>query len=97
MCRVGNLKHAIDALQKRGFWSVGAANDAEAKPIGEFEFPERCALILGSEERGVREKLYEKTDSRVRIPLVPGVDSLNVSVAAGILAYAWHSAFGKDA
>ena len=53
----------------------------------EFRPAKRTAVVLGSEEKGIRRLAREKCDGAVRIPMTPGVESLNVSVAGGIIAF----------
>jgi 23S rRNA (guanosine2251-2'-O)-methyltransferase len=90
ICRGGNLSQALDELARFGYWSVAASvKGAGASDALTFQFPERCALVLGSEGEGIREKLEKKCDYRAFIPMSENVESLNVSVAAGILAYLW--------
>jgi len=96
LCRGGNLSQALDELARLDFWSVAASAVYEgAADALTFEFPKRCALVLGGEGQGIREKLEKKCDYRVFIPMNEGVESLNVSVAAGILAYLWRVSAAK--
>lgn len=95
LCRRLNLSQAIDTLVRMDFWSVASSSwgppegRQRAVPFWEFKFPERCALVLGSEGKGIRDKLEGKCDFRIYVPMAEEVDSLNVSVAAGIIMYAW--------
>jgi 23S rRNA (guanosine2251-2'-O)-methyltransferase len=84
--QVGNLARAIERLQESGFW-VYAATGTEGDRISGFQPARRTAVVLGSEEKGVRRLARERCDGALRIPMAPGVDSLNVSVAAGIIAF----------
>ena len=84
-----NLARAVRQLKEGGFWVVAAALGEGAAPATAFDWPERTALILGSEERGVGRLLTEQSDYLVRLPMDPRVESLNVSVACGALAYLW--------
>ena len=61
--------------------------DADAMPLGQLPRPDRLALLFGSEGHGLDPDLIDICDRRVTIPMAPGVDSLNVSVAAGIFLY----------
>lgn len=85
-CSVPNLVRALEALKKAGFWVYGA--DPEGSPLPGFTFPEKTALVLGSEGRGLGRLVRETCDGLVGIPTQGHIDSLNVSVAAGILLYA---------
>ncbi len=84
--QVTNLARAIDALKERGFWVYAAAGDGKID-VGELSPAKRCGFVLGSEDAGIRKLVREKCDASVRIPIRPGVDSLNVAVASGILAF----------
>jgi len=84
--RVKNLGRALDQLKQSDFWIYGfdAASTANYDAI---EYADRCALVVGGESRGLREKVAERCDFLVRIPLAGAVSSLNVSVAAGIALF----------
>ncbi len=60
---------------------------ADATPLADFTPPARLALLLGNEGHGLRPEHLEQCDHRVTLPMQPGTDSLNVSVAAGIFLY----------
>ncbi|NTW77394.1 MAG: RNA methyltransferase, partial [Syntrophaceae bacterium] len=76
----------IDILKKRGFWVFGA--DAhEGVNLKELDFNCNVALVLGSEAKGIRPLVKKKCDFLLSIPLVRSFDSLNVSVATGIIQY----------
>ena len=61
--------------------------DRQGGDPGKLDLPPPLALVLGSEEKGIRPVNLKQCDALVRIPLAGKVDSLNVSVAAGILIY----------
>lgn len=84
--QVTNLARAIERMQEAGFW-IYAAEGAEGTDLSAFVPAKRTAVVLGSEEKGIRRLARERSDGMVRIPMAPGIDSLNVSVAAGIIAY----------
>jgi len=73
-------------LKSLGYWAYGA--DAKGSPLWAVDPPERWLLVLGSEGKGLRAKTRAFLDDTIAIPMKPGVESLNVSVAAAILAYA---------
>ncbi len=75
------------AAKDSGFWVVGA--DTEGEDLTHFELPDRSLLCLGAEASGLRAKTRRGIDVTVAIPLVAGVESLNLSVATGILAWEW--------
>jgi 23S rRNA (guanosine2251-2'-O)-methyltransferase len=84
--QVTNLPRAIERLQEAGFW-LYAAEGTEGTDLSAFAPAKRTAIVLGSEEKGIRRLARERCDGAVRIPMAPGAESLNVSVAAGIIAY----------
>lgn len=82
---VPNLVRAAGRLKEAGFWLYGA--DAGGKSVGEVAFAAKSAIVMGSEGSGISRLLAEQCDEIVSIPTCGTVDSLNVSVAAGILLY----------
>lgn len=82
---VPNLVRAVEQLKDAGFWVYGA--DAGGKPANEIKMTDKTALVMGSEGTGMARLLREKCDEIVSIPTQGKLDSLNVSVAAGILLY----------
>jgi 23S rRNA (guanosine2251-2'-O)-methyltransferase len=84
-----NLVRALEALKQKGFWIYGADAHADL-PVAHVQWPERLALVLGAEGRGIRRLVRGGCDVLVRIPMRPGMNSLNVAVAGAIiLAYNW--------
>ncbi|MBQ1710881.1 MAG: 23S rRNA (guanosine(2251)-2'-O)-methyltransferase RlmB [Treponema sp.] len=82
---VNNLVRAVEELKDAGFWIYGA--DAGGQTLGTIDFPEKTCIIMGSEGSGISQLLEKKCDSIVSIPTCGKIDSLNVSVAAGVLLY----------
>ncbi len=82
---VPNLTRAVEQLKEAGFWVYGA--DMTGKAAASMSFPKRTTLILGSEGSGLSRLLERNCDGLVSIPTYGRVDSLNVSVAAGVLLY----------
>jgi 23S rRNA (guanosine2251-2'-O)-methyltransferase len=80
-----NLPRAVDELKEAGFWVYGA--DAAGEAVYTKELRGRIAVVLGGEGSGISRLLREKCDALVAIPTRGRIDSLNVSVAAGILLY----------
>jgi 23S rRNA (guanosine2251-2'-O)-methyltransferase len=86
IARVTNLSQTIDYLKGRDFWVFGA--DAhEGGNLKEMDFNCNVALVLGGEAKGIRPLVKKKCDFLLSVPLQRSFDSLNVSVAAGIIQY----------
>jgi 23S rRNA (guanosine2251-2'-O)-methyltransferase len=83
---VTNLSRTLESLQESGFWLYAATEEGETD-VSSLAPPARTGIVLGSEEHGIRKLVRAKCDGSVRIPMEPGVDSLNVGVTAGILAF----------
>jgi 23S rRNA (guanosine2251-2'-O)-methyltransferase len=79
------LVRAAEDLKEAGFWIYGA--DMEGEPVYKKDLTGRTAFILGSEGTGISRLLRERCDAMMGIPSAGRVDSLNVSVAAGVLLY----------
>jgi len=86
VCQVVNVARALEQLKEAGFWVVGAATRAGQAPW-DVKLPEKVAVVMGSEGAGMRRLVEEACDLKVSLPLAPGVESLNVSVAAAMLVY----------
>jgi 23S rRNA (guanosine2251-2'-O)-methyltransferase len=84
--QVTNISRTIAWLKEQGVWVVGAAGEAE-KTIYETDVNMPIALVMGAEEKGMRRLTREQCDFLVKIPMQGSVESLNVSVAAGVLIY----------
>lgn len=85
VARVTNLGNTIEELKKEGIWFVCAAMDAE--PAYNQNLTGPIGLVIGSEGEGVSRLVREKCDFAASIPMRGDIDSLNASVAAGVLAY----------
>ena len=86
VARVTNLNRTIDELKARGVWIAGASMDGVSAFSADLSGP--MALVVGSEGEGISRLTLEKCDLRVAIPMKGHIDSLNASVAAGVLMYA---------
>lgn len=82
---VTNLVAALKDLKQKGFWVYAA--DASGASCFEQELEGSVALVLGNEGRGISKLCLNESDYKISIPMVKGFNSLNVSVAAGILMY----------
>ena len=83
---VTNLARALRRLRDQGLWLVGASGDAESR-LYDADLRGPLAVVLGSEGRGLRRLTREHCDRLVRIPMAGRVESLNVSVATGIVLF----------
>ena len=86
IARVTNLNRTLDELKKEGVWAIGAAMDGESAFTANLSGP--IALVIGSEGDGISRLTLEKCDMKVSLPMSGHLDSLNASVAAGVLMYA---------
>lgn len=83
LVRTKNLARCIETLKQAGIWVMGAAGEAESS-LYDLELDGPIALVLGAEGRGLRRLTRDKCDRLYAIPMQGSVESLNVSVAAGI-------------
>ena len=86
VARVTNLSRLIEQLKERNIWVVGAAAEA-TQLYTDWDWRLPAAIFLGSEGRGLHRLVREHCDTLVRIPVSGKLESLNVSVAAGVLLY----------
>ena len=86
VARVTNLARLIEQLKERNIWVIGASGDAPSL-YTDWDWKLPSALFLGSEGHGLHRLVRERCDLLVRIPVVGKLESLNVSVAAGVLLY----------
>ena len=86
VARVANVVRLLEELKGRGVWTVGTAADA-SKDYTEWDWTQPSAILLGGEGEGLRRLVRERCDVLVRIPLLGRIESLNVSVAAGVILY----------
>ncbi|MGB9698198.1 MAG: 23S rRNA (guanosine(2251)-2'-O)-methyltransferase RlmB [Thermodesulfobacteriota bacterium] len=84
--RVTNLANTLEELKKAGFWIVGADPQGEVS-LFHMVFPQKVALIIGSEGKGIRPLILKKCDYRVFIPLGGQISSLNAAVAGSIFLF----------
>jgi len=87
VARIGNLARMLSHLKEAGYWIVGADANEGVEPE-KLDLDRPLAVLLGSEEKGIRPVNLKECHARVRIPLAGKTGSLNVSVAAGVLLYA---------
>ncbi len=82
---VTNLNNTVKILKDNGFWIYGTVMNGE--DYKSVDYNGKVCLVIGNEEKGMSKLIKESCDFLVTIPLNPKIDSLNASVAAGILIY----------
>ena len=87
LARVDHLAEVIHQLKERGYWIVGAA-EAGTTSVWDMDWDRPLVLVMGSEAKGLHPRIAEACDYLVSIPMRGDAESLNVSVAAGILLFA---------
>lgn len=85
VARVTNIPNTVDFLKSKGVWVFGADMDGNDYTETDFDIP--CALVIGNEGKGIGTLTSKKCDALVRLPMCGNINSLNASVAAGILMY----------
>ena len=85
VAKVTNLARTIDELKDAGLWIAGA--DMDGEEMGKVDLRGSIGLVIGSEGEGISRLIKEKCDFLVKIPMYGQINSLNASVAAGILMY----------
>jgi len=86
ICRIENLARALTTLREQGYWTVGLVPDA-AMSLYDLPVSRKIALVVGGEEKGVRQLTRQLCDCLVAIPMRGKIASLNVSVAGAIAMY----------
>lgn len=85
VARVSNLASTIDELKEKGCWVYGA--DMDGTDYKKTDFSGAVVLVIGSEGKGIGKLIRQKCDAIVSLPMKGNINSLNASVAAGILMY----------
>jgi len=86
VCRVNSLMKAVDELHLNGI-KVLASEMTASKNVFDIDLKEPAAIIMGSEEKGIYPALMKVCDEKFKIPMVGDFESLNVSVATGMILY----------
>ena len=86
ICRVNSLMKAVDELHLNGI-KVLASEMTASKRVFDVDFKEPVAVVMGSEEKGIYPALMKQCDEKFKIPMVGDFESLNVSVATGMILY----------
>lgn len=85
VARVTNIANTIDYLKENGVWVFGADMDGDDYTKTDFNIP--CALVIGNEGNGIGTLTAKKCDGIISLPMFGKINSLNASVAAGVLMY----------
>jgi 23S rRNA (guanosine2251-2'-O)-methyltransferase len=86
VAKVGNLNRLIEELKSNNVWVVGTSGEAETV-YTEWDWTQKTALVMGGEGKGLHRLTAEKCDALVKIPMRGRIESLNVSVAAGVILF----------
>lgn len=85
VARVTNIPNVIDTLKEKGIWVFGA--DMAGNDYTSFDYNIPCAIVIGNEGRGIGKLTAKKCDALISLPMYGKINSLNASVAAGVLMY----------
>ena len=85
ICQITNLTNTINELKKKGFWVVGT--DMDGTSYDEIDYSGKICIIIGNEGSGIGHLVRENCDFIASIPMIGKINSLNASVAAGIIIY----------
>ncbi|MGB3608288.1 MAG: 23S rRNA (guanosine(2251)-2'-O)-methyltransferase RlmB [Psychroserpens sp.] len=86
ICKVDHIKDAVFYMQASGI-KVVAATEKTDTTVYDVSFTEACAIIMGSEGKGINPSVLKIADDRAKLPLLGDIESLNVSVACGVFLY----------
>ncbi|HEX5702643.1 MAG TPA: 23S rRNA (guanosine(2251)-2'-O)-methyltransferase RlmB [Pyrinomonadaceae bacterium] len=86
VARATNLSRLIDKLKERNVWVVGTAAEAQSD-YTQWDWTRASAIVMGGEGSGLHRLVREHCDAVVRIPVLGQIESLNVSVATGVILY----------
>jgi 23S rRNA (guanosine2251-2'-O)-methyltransferase len=86
VAKVANLNRLIEELKKKNIWVVGTSVDSETN-YTDWDWKRPTALVLGGEGKGLHRLVAENCDVLVKIPMYGKIQSLNVSVAAGVILF----------
>jgi 23S rRNA (guanosine2251-2'-O)-methyltransferase len=88
--RAVNISRVLRSLKDDGYFVYGLDENGE-QPFDSVEWPTRTAIVMGGEGKGLHDLVKRNCDALVRIPMAGKIASLNVSVATGIVLFAWRS------
>ncbi len=87
ICQVTNLTAALAAIKKIGFWIFGTVKDENAENIYQTDLTGAACIVIGAEGKGIRPLVKKECDHLISIPMAGTLDSLNSSVAAGVVFF----------
>ena len=87
IAKASNCVNVLNELKENNFWIVGTDNSKDSKPVYETDFPDKIAIVVGNEHEGLGPLIKKNCDFLVKIPISNKIDSLNVSVAFGIIFF----------
>lgn len=85
LCEVANLNQVVQKLKELGYWVYATTLNSQAVPYDKEKYPAKVAVIVGNENSGISPLLIKSADLSIYIPMYGHVQSLNVSVATGIV------------
>jgi 23S rRNA (guanosine2251-2'-O)-methyltransferase len=88
--RAVNINHTLRSLKDEGYFVYGLDEGGEL-PFDTIDWPPRTVIVMGAEGKGLHDLVKRNCDALVRIPMAGKIASLNVSVATGIVLFAWRS------
>ena len=86
ICMQSNIYNAIERLKESGFKVTGTSLNADAIHY-DYDYTSHCAIVLGNEGEGLRKNILKMCEELIQIPILGKIDSLNVSVSAGVILY----------
>ncbi|MCB0444659.1 MAG: RNA methyltransferase, partial [Gelidibacter sp.] len=86
ICKVDHIKDAVFYMQASGI-KVVAATEKTDQNLYDIDFTEPCAIIMGSEGKGINPSILKVVDDKAKLPILGEIESLNVSVACGAFLY----------
>ena len=95
LIEVSNLSNAINVLKKYKFWIYASTLSESSQDLNKVDFDKRSVIIVGNEDSGISPLVIRNSDFHVKIKMYGNMQSLNVSVACGILLYHIRSKMGK--
>ena len=87
LCQVTNLAQTLKQLKEENFWIIGSSLSENSKDYTKVDYKIPLALVLGNEEKGLRRLTIDNCDMLIKIPMLGKIQSLNVSVSAGIVLF----------